>query len=297
MKQEGKPTQGMGKRLVAALSTLAMLVSLSPVALAEETAVLDESTAQVQQVDDPSSESDGPGAEVSDETRTSAEQENPESPATPETSEPATLAVQAEEAVEEVVEEDADLYQASAMLGGKNMADAGLTTISDTRNNVAEGVTYRKIITKNASGQNIGFLTEVDLSKHVKIKAAYNGYYTAGSTAASRATASKSLGWSFETPTKMAADYESTADHEGTVVMATNGDYFNMQTGQQNCKENQEKQYFPWAQVPRLRGSCVCMVCDRAVAWQGSTFYFMGAWKLPCDTCFQGIKALLRPVS
>lgn len=232
MKQEGKPTQGMGKRLVAALSTLAMLVSLSPVALAEETAVLDESAAQVQQVDDPSSESDGPGAEVSDETRTSAEQENPESPATPETSEPATLAVQAEEAVEEVVEEDADLYQASAMLGGKNMADAGLTTISDTRNNVAEGVTYRKIITKNASGQNIGFLTEVDLSKHVKIKAAYNGYYTAGSTAASRATASKSLGWSFETPTKMAADYESTADHEGTVVMATNGDYFNMGTGE-----------------------------------------------------------------
>ena len=70
MKQEGKPTQGMGKRLVAALSALAMLVSLSPVALAEETAVLAESTAQVQQVDDPSAESDGPGADESDTTGT-----------------------------------------------------------------------------------------------------------------------------------------------------------------------------------------------------------------------------------
>ena len=116
---------------------------------------------------------------------------------------------------------------------GTNMEAAGLKVIAQTTNNVAPGVTYDRLISRNSNNQqNIGILTKVDLNENVTLKASYNGYYTAGSTAGQRAGAADSLGWGFQSTTKQAAAYESTADAEGTVVMATNGDYFNMATGE-----------------------------------------------------------------
>lgn len=119
-----------------------------------------------------------------------------------------------------------------SMFGGKNMEEGGITTVADTLTNVSEGVTYRKLVTRSESGQNISYLTEVDLSKHVIIKAAYTGYYEAGSTKESRRKTADSIDWQLGTTTGMAADYGQIADPEGTVVMATNADYFNMGTGE-----------------------------------------------------------------
>ena len=140
----------------------------------------------------------------------------------------------AEENDGEITAEDsADGEALEAAYTGPNMEAAGLKVISQTKTNVANGVSYDKIVTKNTSNlQNVGYLTSVDLSKNVKILASYNGYYTKDSTAASRAEAAGKLGWSFSMPTKLAKQYESILDPQGTVVMATNGDYFNMGTGE-----------------------------------------------------------------
>ena len=122
---------------------------------------------------------------------------------------------------------------ANTLSTGGSMSAAGIVTVAQTTNNLAPGVTQTELITRNAGNQqNMGYLTVVDLNQDVTLKASYNGYYTAGSTADSRAAAAGSLGWSFETTTGQAAAFESAADTEGTVVMATNGDYFNMGTGE-----------------------------------------------------------------
>ena len=116
---------------------------------------------------------------------------------------------------------------------GEHMAAAGLKVIAQTTNQVAPGVTYDRLISRNsANQQNIGILTRVDLSQNVTLKASYNGYYTSGSTAQQRANAAGSLGWGFQSTTKQAAAYASAGDTQGTVVMATNADYFNMGTGE-----------------------------------------------------------------
>ena len=121
----------------------------------------------------------------------------------------------------------------AAATTGENMEAAGLKIISRTSNNVTTGVTYDKIISRNASDQqNVGFLTKVNLTGNVTIKAGYKGYYAPGSTVSSRAENAKNLGWGFSKTSILASEYESAADHEGTVVMATNGDYFNMGTGE-----------------------------------------------------------------
>ncbi len=130
------------------------------------------------------------------------------------------------------ISDDVALMALGSMFGGENMAEGGIATVADTLTNVSEGVTYRKLVTRSESGQNISYLTEVDLSKHVTIKAAYTDYYKAGSTKESRQHASANMEWQLGTTTRMAADYGQIKDPEGTVVMATNADYFNMGTGE-----------------------------------------------------------------
>lgn len=135
----------------------------------------------------------------------------------------------------EVIVEDemSDAALLAAAPTGENMTAAGMKIISKTANSVAPGVTYDKLIIRNASNQqNMGILTKVNLGQSVTIKASYNGYYTAGSTAETRAAASKNLKWGFQSTTGQAAAYGSISDPAGTVVMATNADYFNMGTGE-----------------------------------------------------------------
>lgn len=124
----------------------------------------------------------------------------------------------------------------SAVTLGSAAAAAGLTPVSQTHHAIANGVTYDKIVVRNGNNQQaIGYMTEIDLTKNVKLKATYDGYYTAGSTAADRVTNAQTIRngqWSMKETTKLAADYSTIADAEGPVVMATNGDYFNMGTGE-----------------------------------------------------------------
>ena len=124
----------------------------------------------------------------------------------------------------------------SAVTLGSAAAAAGLAPVSQTHNAIANGVSYSKIVMRNKNEQQaIGYMTEIDLTKNVKLKATYDGYYTAGSTAADRIGNAQTIAkgqWSMKETTKLAADYSTIADPAGTVVMATNGDYFNMGTGE-----------------------------------------------------------------
>ncbi len=131
---------------------------------------------------------------------------------------------------------EAQLAVQSANTLGSASASAGLAAVSQTHHAIANGVTYDKIVMRNKDNhQAIGYMTEIDLTKNVKLKVAYDGYYTKGSTKADRVGNAQMIRngqWSMKETTKLAADYGTIADQEGTVVMATNGDYFNMGTGE-----------------------------------------------------------------
>ena len=231
------------KRLLSALLVLAMLVSLSPAVYATEgdteaTEGTAEVTGTVPETSEEPTEASEEATEASEEATEATEE------ATEATEEATEATEEATEATEETTETDEEVtveeelgeeaVDASAVTG-PNMAAAGLTVVSITSNKVADGVSYDKVISRNSGKQqNVGYLTKVDMSKNVAIKAAYNGYYAAGSTAITRMQNASSLGWGFSKTTILAAEYASIADPAGTVVMATNGDYFNMGTGEPN---------------------------------------------------------------
>ena len=83
----------------------------------------------------------------------------------------------------DTAEPDARQPQADTLAGNA----AGLTPITRTKNAVASGVTLEKVVMRNVNGsQVVGYLSEIDLSKDVTLKASYTGYYYDGSTAAQR---------------------------------------------------------------------------------------------------------------
>lgn len=130
----------------------------------------------------------------------------------------------------DTAEPDAQLPQADTLAGNA----AGLTPITRTKNAVASGVTLEKVVMRNVNGsQVVGYLSEIDLSKDVTLKASYTGYYYDGSTAAQRKAMvdSGKLKWEMSQTTAQAAAYGRASDTEGRVVLATNADYYNMQTG------------------------------------------------------------------
>ena len=130
----------------------------------------------------------------------------------------------------DTAERDAQLPQADTLAGNA----AGLTPITRTKNAVASGVTLEKVVMRNVNGsQVVGYLSEIDLSKDVTLKASYTGYYYDGSTAAQRKAMvdGGKLKWEMSQTTAQAAAYGRASDTEGRVVLATNADYYNMQTG------------------------------------------------------------------
>ncbi len=250
------------KKWLSLLLVIAMLLSLAPAAYAtedtgseavvplseatgESPAPADASSQIAEGVTDTGTETAGSNADIAAEPETdiassdaSAEEGDAEAVTEPEGQTPSE-ADAGEETGDEpeedglTAEDGVEGEELEAMSTGSYMTEAGLTIVSLSNNSVANGVSYQKIVTRNAENQqNIGFLTEVDLSKNVKILATYNDYYTSGSTAESRAASAANLGWSFSTTTDLAQQYKSIADAKGTVVMATNADYFNMSTGE-----------------------------------------------------------------
>lgn len=108
----------------------------------------------------------------------------------------------------------------------------GTYLISQTDYRLTSGVTESQIILNDATGSNqtMGFVTEVKPNAQVTFKASYVGYYTPGSTAASRAEKAKSLPYGMQRTTDQAKAFEDATGEK--VIFATNGDYYNMQTAQ-----------------------------------------------------------------
>ena len=109
--------------------------------------------------------------------------------------------------------------------------EPGQVLIGQKDSLITEGVTESTIRMDNAEGTNpvVGFMTTIAPDAKVTFKAAYGGYYTAGSTPESRKAAIASLAMNRTTTTAQAAEYEAATGDK--VLMATNGDYFNMNNG------------------------------------------------------------------
>ena len=225
----------MKKKLISLLLVFSFLLNTVPLAFAVEDGAGQAENTEVSQVDPNGEEEAGNGGD--------------EDVAAPEgTGEEADVSEDANEAEPGTEGNDGEnqmnilaalasqpAMQSAATLGSAADA-AGLTPVVQTHHAIANGVTYDKIVMRNKNNQQaIGYMTEIDLTKNVKLKATYDGYYTAGSTAADRVTNAQTIRsgqWSMKETTRLAEDYSTIVDPAGTVVMATNGDYFNMGTGE-----------------------------------------------------------------
>lgn len=89
---------------------------------------------------------------------------------------------------------------------------------------IAKGVTETDVV---GNEQVMGYMLQIDFAanKDLKLKATYTGYYNG--TDSSAWSVSK---WGLSTTSSQAAAYENATGEN--VIFATNGDYFNMQTGQ-----------------------------------------------------------------
>ena len=107
---------------------------------------------------------------------------------------------------------------------------SGKILVSQTDYTLIDGVTESDIFlnTKEGNAQIAGFMTTIAPGAKATFKASYNGYYTEGSTPASRKDKAANLAWSMEKTTLQAANYTKATG--GNVIMAMNGDYYNMQT-------------------------------------------------------------------
>ena len=228
------------KKLISLALTLSLLLSLLPAAYAVETDTGEEVPYQEESVEvHPDEESDEDPDETPDEDLDEDLDEAPDADLDEETDE---APVEEPDAVPEGIQEvpsaqpmatAAAFSTRSTSAVGSASKGAGLAAIAQTNHVLADGVSYDKVVMRNNDNEQvIGYLTNVDLSQNVKLKAAYSGYYTQNSTAASRAAAAGSMNWNMSMTTKLANEYASIADPEGTVVMATNADYFNMGTGE-----------------------------------------------------------------
>ena len=108
----------------------------------------------------------------------------------------------------------------------------GKYLIAQTDYAIASGVTETQLILNDQSGnaQVKGYMTTVAPDAQVEFKASYSGYYTKGSTPESRAEAAQGLPFDMKATTKQAADFEAATGR--SVLVATNADYYNMQSGQ-----------------------------------------------------------------
>lgn len=102
--------------------------------------------------------------------------------------------------------------------------------VQQTSYPLIEGVTETKLFLNNPDGnrQVAAFMTTIEPDAKAELKASYPGYYAKNSTPASRANWDKK--WTLARTTDQVKAYEEATGE--TVIMATNGDYFNMQTGQ-----------------------------------------------------------------
>ena len=225
----------MKKKLISLLLVFSFLLNTVPLAFAVEDGAGQAENTEVSQVDPNGEEEAGNGG---DEDVAAPEGTGEEADVSEDANEaePGTEGNDGENQMNILAALASQPAMQSAVTLGSAAAAAGLAPVSQTHNAIANGVSYSKLVMRNKINQQaIGYLTEIDLTKNVTLKATYDGYYTAGSTAADRVANAQTISkgqWSMRETTRLAADYGKIADPAGTVVMATNGDYFNMGTGE-----------------------------------------------------------------
>ena len=225
----------MKKKLISLLLVFSFLLNTVPLAFAVEDGAGQAENTEVSQVDPNGEEEAGNGG---DEDVAAPEGTGEEADVSEDANEaePGTEGNDGENQMNILAALASQPAMQSAITLGSAAAAAGLTPVVQTHHAIANGVTYDKIVMRNKDNhQAIGYMTEIDLTKNVTLKATYDGYYTAGSTAADRVGNAQTISkgqWSLKETTRLAADYGKIADPAGTVVMATNGDYFNMGTGE-----------------------------------------------------------------
>ena len=104
------------------------------------------------------------------------------------------------------------------------------TFLSQSINPIVSGVNEAQVYFKNQadSTQFACYMATISPSAKYTLKASYPGYYTKGSTAASRKTLSSKLPLKGAKTTEQAAAYEAATGE--TVYLAINADFFNMDT-------------------------------------------------------------------
>ena len=225
----------MKKKLISLLLVFSFLLNTVPLAFAIEDGAGQAENTEVSQVDPNGEEEAGNGG---DEDVAAPEGTGEEADVSEDANEaePGTEGNDGENQMNILAALASQPAMQSAATLGSAAAAAGLAPVSQTHNAIANGVSYSKLVMRNKINQQaIGYLTEIDLTKNVTLKATYDGYYTAGSTAADRVANAQTISkgqWSMRETTRLAADYGKITDPAGTVVMATNGDYFNMGTGE-----------------------------------------------------------------
>ena len=102
--------------------------------------------------------------------------------------------------------------------------------VQQTNYKLIDGVTETHLFLNDPDGnrQVAAFMTTIEPNAKAELKASYPGYYAKNSTASSRKNWDKK--WTLARTTDQVKAYEDATGE--TVIMATNGDYFNMQTGQ-----------------------------------------------------------------
>ena len=189
----------MKKRLLSLILAFSLILSTAPTVLAADT---EESTEQLEGSDDVSI----PEQNAEEDTILDEGSEGAEGP---------EVDAKDEQADSEELLETLPVVQSADTLGSAS-ASAGLTAVSQTHHAIANGVTYDKIVMRNKDNhQAIGYMTEIDLTKNVKLKVAYDGYYTKGSTKADRVGNAQTIRngqWSMKETTKLAADYHCVFD-------------------------------------------------------------------------------------
>ena len=225
----------MKKKLISLLLVFSFLLNTVPLAFAVEDGAGQAENTEVSQIDPNGEEEAGNGG---DEDVAAPEGTGEEADVSEDANEaePGTEGNDGENQMNILAALASQPAMQSAVTLGSAATAAGLTPVQQTHHAIANGVTYDKIVMRNRDNhQAIGYLTEIDLTKNVTLKATYDGYYTPGSTEVDRVANAQTISkgqWSMKETTQLAAAYGTIADPAGTVVMATNGDYFNMGTGE-----------------------------------------------------------------
>ncbi|MCR5671222.1 MAG: phosphodiester glycosidase family protein [Butyrivibrio sp.] len=127
-----------------------------------------------------------------------------------------------------------DVFAANKIVGYVDAYDGDAVKVVKQKSyTLVPGVTETDVVLNNQTGnaQVLGYFTTIEPGADVSLKATYAGYYDPDNYNNETKVSKWQVGdWDLTTTTRQIADYEKSTGE--SVIFATNGDYFNMQTGQ-----------------------------------------------------------------